>query len=142
MVKLCWHLLCDVMLIIFIISTVLGVVTNSSQPKIRASQRPKPFLIGGDIKDYYKGNVFQTFKDASFFENSLLMFYSPWDRESQEARSVLQEVGSFFAESDILIAGVNCWYPTSDCAKEFGSKTSGTRYPVFIFYPSYLKVVV
>ena len=91
------------------------------------------------MKDYYQGNVFKAFQDAAQFENSLLMFYAPWDRESQEARLVMLEVGKFFSETDILIGAVNCWYPTSDCAKEFGGKASGTRYPVFIFYPGHLK---
>lgn len=138
--KLCWHLLCDIMLIIFILSSVLGVVTNTNQPKIRGAPRPRPFIIGGNVKDYYQGNVFQTFKDARKFENSLLMYYAAWDRESQEARAVLLKIGEFFSQTDILVAGVNCWYPTSDCAKEFGGKSSGTRYPVFIFYPSAIKV--
>ena len=131
--KLCWRILCDTMLVTFIISTVLGVVHNSNQPKIRAAFRPRPFIVGSHVKDYYQGNVFQAFKDAGQFENSLLMFYAPWDRESQEARPALLELGKFFSETDILIAAVNCWYPTSDCAKEFGGKASGTRYPVFIF---------
>jgi len=140
LLTLCWRLICDIMLVIFIISTVLGVVTNSNQPKIRGAKRPRPFLINaGPVKDYYQGDVFQTFSDAGLFENSLVMFYAPWDRESQEARSVLKEVGEFFAETDILVSGVNCWYPTSDCAKEFGGKASGNRFPVFVFYPSYLK---
>ena len=130
LLSVCWHLVCDIMLIILILSTVLGVVTNTGQTKIRAANRPRPFIISNNsvhVKDYYQGNVFQTFKDARQFENSLLMFYAPWDRDSQEARSVLLEVGQFFSDTDILIAGVNCWYPTSDCAKEFGGKTSGTR---------------
>ena len=142
--KLCWKLLCDIMLIIFIIATVLGVVTNSNQPKVRASPRPRPFLQKRDrdqgfVKDYYHGDIYNAFSDASQFENALLMFYAPWDRESQEARTVLLELGDFFQETDLLVAAVNCWYPTSDCAKEFGGKASGTRYPVFIFYPAHLK---
>ena len=137
--KLCWRILCDIMLVTFIISTVLGVVHNTNQPKIRAAFRPRPFLVGPHVKDYYQGNVFQAFQDAGQFENSLLMFYAPWDRDSQEARKVMLEVGKFFSETDILIGAVNCWYPTSDCAKEFGGKASGTRYPVFIFYPAHLK---
>ena len=71
--------------------------------------------------------MFQTFSDAGLFENSLVMFYAPWDRESQEARSVLKEVGEFFSETDILVSGVNCWYPTSDCAKVNYHKTSCSK---------------
>ena len=80
--SVCWRLLCDIMLVIFIISTVLGVVTNTNQPKIRAAAKPRPFVRGANVKDYFRGDVFQAFADASQFENALLMFYAPWDRES------------------------------------------------------------
>ena len=33
------------------------------------------------------------------------------------------------------MAAVNCWFPTSDCAKEFGNKSLATPFPVLIFYP-------
>ena len=93
MVSVCWRLLCDIMLVIFIISTVLGVVTNTNQPKIRAAAKPRPFVRGANVKDYFRGDVFQAFADASQFENALLMFYAPWDRESREARAVRWEGG-------------------------------------------------
>ena len=35
---------------------------------------------------------FQAFSDAGQYENSLFMFYAPWDRASQEARQTLIEV--------------------------------------------------
>ncbi len=30
---------------------------------------------------------------------------------------MLEEVANYFSESDLMVAAVNCWYPTSDCAK-------------------------
>jgi len=139
LVKLCWRLLYDMMLLCIILSTVLGVVQNNNKQVIRGSPKPRPFFPGFRVRDYYRGDVFQAFRDAGEYENSLLMFYAPWDRESMQARSVLLELANFFQQTDIMIAAVNCWYPTSDCAKEFGSKTSSTQFPVFIFYPAYLK---
>jgi len=139
LVKLCWRLLYDMMLLCIILSTVLGVVHNNNKQVIRGSPKPRPFFPGLKVRDYYRGDVFQAFRDAGEFENSLLMFYAPWDRESMQARLVLLELANFFQQTDIMIAAVNCWYPTSDCAKEFGTKTSSTQFPVFIFYPAYLK---
>lgn len=139
LVKLCWRLLYDMMILCVILSTVLGVVHNNNQQIVRGSPKSRPFFPGVRVRDYYQGNVFQAFRDAGEFENSLLMFYAPWDRESMQARAVLMELSNFFRQTDIMIAAVNCWYPTSDCAKEFGSKTSSTQFPVFIFYPAYLK---
>ena len=45
------------------------------------------------------------------------------------------QVSAFFKHTDILVAAVNCWFPTSDCAKEFGNKSLATPFPVLIFYP-------
>jgi len=129
------------MLLCVILSTVLGVVHNNNQQIVRGSPKPRPFLPGTRVRDYYQGNVFQAFRDAGEAENSLLMFYAPWDRESMQARTVLVDLATFFSQTDIMVAAVNCWYPTSDCAKEFGSKTTNTQFPVFIFYPAHLKGV-
>jgi len=139
LVTLLCRLFYDMMLLCVILSTVLGVVTNNNKQLIRGSPKPKPFLPKLRVRDYYQGNVFQAFRDAGEYENSLLMFYAPWDRESIQARAVLADVASFFSQTDIMIAAINCWYPTSDCAKEFGSKTASSQFPVFIFYPGRLK---
>ena len=45
------------------------------------------------------------------------------------------QVAAFFKHTDILVAAVNCWFPKSDCAKEFGNKSLATPFPVVIFYP-------
>ena len=38
-----------------------------------------------------------------------------------------------------MVAAVNCWYPVSDCAKEFGGKGgAGNILPVLIYYPKLL----
>ena len=81
--------------------------------------KPVPFFPRTShhgVTDYFKGDVFrvnrvhisnlypfsslfgvpnihfQAFSDAGQYENSLFMFYAPWDRASQEARKTLIEV--------------------------------------------------
>ena len=72
--------------------------------------KPVPFFSRSShhrVTDYYKGDVFrvnnrfhkhnlqvdfQAFSDAGQYENSLFMFYAPWDRASQEARETLIQV--------------------------------------------------
>ena len=73
--------------------------------------KPVPFFPRTShhgVTDYFKGDVFrvreftfqfsipnihlQAFSDAGQYENSLFMFYAPWDRASQEARQTLIEV--------------------------------------------------
>ena len=79
--------------------------------------KPVPFFPRTShhgVTDYFKGDVFrvrefihaflsysfpnirfQAFSDAGQYENSLFMFYAPWDRASQEARQTLIEVMSW-----------------------------------------------
>jgi hypothetical protein len=40
---------------------------------------------------------------------------------------MLEEVANYFSESDLMVAAVNCWYPTSDCAKVGTSLLSRRR---------------
>jgi len=130
--------LSDLLVIGILLSNLISYVLNSDEAVRRKTRRPEPFFDENSlVRDYWEGNVFQAFKDAQYFESSFIMFYAHWDRESQQSRSVLQTVAHHYRNSDVLIAAVNCWFPVSDCAKEFGGKNgSGTILPVFIFYPN------
>lgn len=138
------HLICrmvsDLLLAGLFLSTILSLVQihNSATLLTRAAKKPKQFFaVNSSVRDYYTGNVFTAFQDATFYESAFIMFYAPWDRECMEAREVVEEVAAYFSHSDLMVASVNCWYPTSDCAKEFG----GTQFPVFIHYPKLLNGV-
>lgn len=130
----------DCVLLLTVLYSVIGVISNASISKERASPPPSRFFHKNSlVEDYWRGNVFRAFQDATQFENSFIMYYAAWDADSQEARYTMEAVADFFADSDILVAAVNCWYPTSQCAKEFGTKTHSHPFPVFIFYPRELK---
>jgi len=130
----------DFLFVVFIFSVILSYVENLSSPTVRKARAPEPFFAeNSTVRDYWKGEVFRGFKDASYYESSFFFFYAPWDRESQQARATVEAVADFFGESDLLVAAVNCWYPVSDCAKEFGGKGgAGNILPVFIYYPKQL----
>jgi len=131
-------MLSDLLLIGFLLSNLFSYVLNSNESVKRKTRSPEPFFSENSlVRDYWEGEVFQAFKDAHNFESSFFMFYAAWDRESEESRQILDDVAVFYRKSDVMIAAVNCWYPTSDCAKEFGGKNgTGHVLPVFIFYPN------
>eukprot|EP00088_Acartia_fossae_P025349 TRINITY_DN2617_c0_g1_i1.p1 TRINITY_DN2617_c0_g1~~TRINITY_DN2617_c0_g1_i1.p1 ORF type:complete len:856 (+),score=108.29 TRINITY_DN2617_c0_g1_i1:69-2636(+) len=128
----------DLLLVGFLVSNLFSYVLNTDDTVKRKTRRPEPFFSDSSlVRDYWEGDVFQAFKDAQHFESSFFMFYAAWDRESQESRQILDSVALYYRNSDVMIGAVNCWYPTSDCAKEFGGKNgTGHILPVFIFYPS------
>lgn len=134
--KLLFNMGQDVLLIVSLLYSVAGVINNTAVPKQKGPNLPQQFFSpGSQVQDYWRGNVFRTFHDASNFENSFVMYYAAWDADCQAARSAMEDVASFFSDTDILVAAVNCWYPTTDCAKEFGQKAHSHPFPVFIFYP-------
>jgi len=133
-----FKMISDLLLVGFILSNLFTYVLNSNESVKRKTRRPEAFFPEASlVQDYWEGQVFQAFQDAQHFESSFFMFYAAWDRESQESRQVLDSVSHFFRNSDVMVAAVNCWYPISDCAKEFGGKNgTGHILPVFIFYPN------
>jgi len=138
--QLVYKMVHNFFLFLTVLYSVVGVISNAGVSKERSSPLPTRFFDRESlVQDYWRGNVFRAFQDATQFENSFMMYYAAWDADSQEARNTMEVVAEFFADTDILVAAVNCWYPTSQCAKEFGTKTHSHPFPVFIFYPRELK---
>ena len=79
---------------------------------IQAAAKPVAFFprTAHRVADYYKGNIFQVhsfnlwdsgacdwiqaFADGGQYENAVFMYYAPWDRASQEARSAVYSVAA------------------------------------------------
>ncbi|KAL1494146.1 hypothetical protein ABEB36_009791 [Hypothenemus hampei] len=66
---------------------------------------------------------------------SFIMFYAPWDAESQFARNEFL-IAADEMKDYVVFAAVNCWHPASDCRTQY-SKVYNFRWPVLIAYPSY-----
>lgn len=50
------------------------------------------------VVDYYKGNVNSAFKRASEVDLSIVMYYAPWDADSQNAKKEFEAAAVFFNE--------------------------------------------
>jgi hypothetical protein len=91
------------------------------------------FPTNSIITDWYKGQITEAIEKARSSDIAFVMFYAPWDAESQTARKQL-EVTASYMHQEVAFAAVNCWQPGSECKRQY-SKVY--KWPVLIAYPTH-----
>ncbi|KAF7265238.1 hypothetical protein GWI33_021346 [Rhynchophorus ferrugineus] len=103
-------------------------------PKISKAPTAYPFFPKNSVvKDFYKGQINEAIEEARSSDFSFLMFYAPWDAESQSARKEILATANYL-KNNIVFAAVNCWQPGSECHNQY-SKVY--RWPILIVYPAF-----
>ena len=85
------------------------------------------------VTDWYKGQITAAIEEARASDLAFVMFYAPWDAESQNARRELELAAKYLHEK-VAFAAVNCWQPGSECKRQY-SKVY--KWPVLIAYPTH-----
>uniref|UniRef100_A0A1B6GIQ7 Thioredoxin domain-containing protein n=1 Tax=Cuerna arida TaxID=1464854 RepID=A0A1B6GIQ7_9HEMI len=102
--------LCFLLLIVF--TTYASFNSN-----IGSAPAPAPFFSQGSlVADYYRGELEAALVRASEGDISFIMYYAPWDADSQATRRHFDTVASQHYQQ-VYFAGINCWQPKSDCRK-------------------------
>ncbi|XP_033213679.1 thioredoxin domain-containing protein 11 [Belonocnema kinseyi] len=115
-----------------IIFTIL-VALQSSPPKISKPPPARPFFNTSSIvADFYKGHLSAMVERIMDSDFSFIMYYAPWDAESQALRVEFEIVSQYY-HSQIFFAAINCWHPGSECRSQYNKIQS---YPVLMLYPS------
>lgn len=115
-----------------IIFTIL-VALQSSPPKISKPPNARPFFNQSSIiTDFYKGHLNAMIERIMDSDFSFIMYYAPWDAESQNLRAELEIVSKYY-HSQIFFAAINCWHPGSECRAQVNKIQS---YPILMLYPS------
>lgn len=70
------------------------------------------------VKDYYRGEVVTAIEYARTSEFSFIMFYAPWDAESQAARKEFLIAANYMKDS-VVFTAVNCWQPDGYCRNQY-----------------------
>lgn len=83
------------------------------------------------VKDWYKGQISTAIEHARLSDITFIMYYAPWDAESQAARQEFEEAAKYMKKY-VTFAAVNCWHPSSECRQQY-SKVF--KWPIFIAYP-------
>lgn len=90
-----------------------------SPPKVTKSPAAFPFFKKGSIvSDWYRGEVSSAVGSAGMSDIGFVMFYAPWDAESQEVRQEF-ETAAEFLQGHIEFSAVNCWQPGSECRRKY-----------------------
>lgn len=118
----------------FIVVLVYNIyVFKFSPPKVSKPPAAYPFFHEGSIvTDWYRGQLSLAIEHARYSDITFIMYYAPWDAESQAARQEFEEVAKYMRKQ-VTFAAVNCWHPNSECKQHYNKVY---KWPVFIAYPS------
>ncbi|EFA08737.2 thioredoxin domain-containing protein 11 [Tribolium castaneum] len=126
--------LCKEFLIMIIIAVAYAALTNETPPKVSKSPAAYPFFPpNSKVTDWYRGQITEAIEDARSSDIAFVMFYAPWDAESQTARKQL-EIAAQYMQKEVAFVAVNCWQPGSECKRQY-SKVY--KWPVLIAYPTH-----
>lgn len=124
----------EVALMMFLAFTY-AALTNDP-PKISKSPAAFPFFPKTSvITDWYRGELSAAIDKARESDIAFVMFYAPWDAESQAVRQEF-DLAARYMQKQITFAAVNCWQPGSECRRQY---TKAYNWPVLIAYPSHGK---
>lgn len=123
------EIICFILAVMF---TALAAL-HSSPPKISKPPPAKPFFNQSSIVlDFYKGHLSAMIERVTDTEFSFVMYYAPWDAESQMVRDEFEKVAEYYHQQ-IFFAAINCWHPNSECRTQYNKIQS---YPVLLLYLS------
>ncbi|CAG9812911.1 unnamed protein product [Phaedon cochleariae] len=118
-------------LAIFCLIIVTYAALTKDPPKISKAPAAYPFFTKkAFLTDWYKGEISRAIESSRFGDIAFIMFYAPWDAESQAARKEF-ELAAEYMTKFVNFAAVNCWQPHSECRNQY-SKVY--RWPVLIAY--------
>ncbi|XP_044758505.1 thioredoxin domain-containing protein 11 [Coccinella septempunctata] len=120
-------------LIMVVVAIAYAAITNEP-PKIGKSPAAYRFFSDNPyVTDWYRGEMSDAIMQARSNDISFVMFYAPWDSESQHARKEFQ-IAARYMQQEVTFVAVNCWQPGSECRTQ-NSKVQ--KWPVLIAYPTH-----
>ncbi|XP_046403393.1 thioredoxin domain-containing protein 11 [Ischnura elegans] len=100
-------------------------------PKVSMSSPASPFFHETSlVADFYRGQLGPALSRVVRSDVSFVMFYAPWDAESQLVRQEFDAAAKYY-HREVYFAAVNCWQPESECRRQFPKVH---QFPVFIVY--------
>lgn len=105
-----------IMCLKFVLSTLLILATvQFSFPETSHRVVPQRFFPAYSlVKDYYSGDLQQLAEKLHYSDLAFVMYYAPWDRDSQQARAQFVAAARQL-QDQVLFAAINCWQPDSSC---------------------------
>ncbi|XP_038211860.1 thioredoxin domain-containing protein 11 [Zerene cesonia] len=93
--------------------TTYGALHNTPS-KISKVPQAVRFFNTNLVTDWYKGQLSSALAEINKEDVSFVMFYAPWDAESQYVRGEFETVASVLS-GRVHFSAINCWNPGSEC---------------------------
>ncbi|KAF2367428.1 Thioredoxin-like fold [Trinorchestia longiramus] len=126
--KLRLHL---IMCLKFVLSLllVLATVHFSFPESVRRPASHKFFPTHTLVTDFYEGELQLLAEKLQHTDLALVMYYAPWDRESQLARTQFSQAARIL-HNQVFFCAINCWQPQSFCRMNH----KVTSYPALVLH--------
>ncbi|CAG9856574.1 unnamed protein product [Phyllotreta striolata] len=116
---------------IFCLVMMVYAAFSKDPPKISKSPAAYRFFAENSIvTDWYRGHISKAIESARNSDVAFVMFYAPWDADSQNARHEF-EVAAEFLQDRVKFVAVNCWQPQGECRTQYNKVY---KWPVLIAY--------
>lgn len=116
---------------IFFLVMMTYAAFSKDPPKISNSPAAYRFFPENSIvTDWYRGQISKAIEHARFSDIAFVMFYAPWDADSQDARKEFQ-IAAEFMQDRVKFVAVNCWQPHGECRTQYNKVY---KWPVLIAY--------
>lgn len=104
-------------------------------PKITKTPTAYRFFPNNStVHDYFHGEINLAIEYARMANIAFIMFYAPWDAESQTVRKPFEEAATTLmknSQQKVTFAAVNCWQPNGECRRQYNKVY---KWPVLIAY--------
>lgn len=107
---------CLLLTVVVIIQSSSWALSSEGSPLVKSST---PFFPRHSlVSDFYSGDVGALTERLLTADLSFVVYYAPWDRESQILRWEIEKVARYYHEQ-IYFAAINCWHPRSECKTKY-----------------------
>ncbi|XP_063380638.1 uncharacterized protein LOC134667241 [Cydia fagiglandana] len=112
--------------------TTYGALHNSPSKISKHPKATKFFSSDSLVTDWHKGQLTNAHATINNVDLSFVMYYAPWDAESQYVRGQFEEAAMVLSDR-VHFSAINCWNPGSECRLQHNKIPS---WPILIAYTS------
>ncbi|KAL4713233.1 hypothetical protein ACJJTC_013163 [Scirpophaga incertulas] len=110
--------------------TTYGALHNSPTKISKHPQAMRFFDEQSVVTDWYRGELSSALAAINNNEISFVMYYAPWDAESQFVRGEFEKSAVVLGDR-VHFAAINCWHPGSECRLQHSKIPA---WPILIAY--------
>ncbi|CAH0667337.1 unnamed protein product [Chilo suppressalis] len=110
--------------------TTYGALHNSPTKISNHPQAVRFFDYDSVVTDWYRGQLSKALTVINSVDISFVMYYAPWDAESQYVRGEFEKAASVLSKR-VHFSAINCWNPGSECRLQHNKIPS---WPILMAY--------